>query len=136
MRQLIYSSRWTDDAKRDMDLTLQQIVGTSIQNNRMVDVTGFLLARDGLFMQLLEGPQRAVGETFKRISADPRHTDVRLIADVAAQARLFQQWNMAGIYQTAALGDAPLDAEAARALLRQAAAQERERERQLILGAA
>ena len=45
MRQLIYSSRWTDEAKRDLGLTLQLIVGKSIQNNRLVDVTGFLLAQ-------------------------------------------------------------------------------------------
>src|SRR3954462_416334 len=103
MRQLIYSSRWSDVARRDIDLTLQQIVGKSIQNNRLVDVTGFLLAREGLFLQLLEGPDRGVGATFKRITADERHNEITVISDTSADRRLFQQWNMAAAQEA----DAP-----------------------------
>jgi hypothetical protein len=132
MRQIIYSSRWSDIARRDIDLTLQQVVGKSIQNNRLVDVTGFLLARDGLFLQLLEGPDRGVGETFKRIAADERHSDITVISDTAADRRLFQQWNMAAAQQT----DAPprvLNAESAKAALLAAAEQQLTQERQQLI---
>lgn len=131
MRQLIYSSRWSDVARRDIDLTLQQVVGKSIQNNRLVDVTGFLLARDGLFLQLLEGPDRGVGETFKRITADERHNDITVISDTTATRRLFQQWNMAGSQQ----GDTPprvLNGDTAMAMLLAAAEQQLAQERQQI----
>lgn len=132
MRQLIYSSRWSDMARRDIDLTLQQVVGKSIQNNRLVDVTGFLLARDGLFLQLLEGPDRGVGDTFKRISADPRHNEITVVRDAPADRRLFKQWNMAGAQQA---GEQPriLNAESALALLLNAAEQQLAEERQQLL---
>ena len=77
-----------------------------------------------------------MGETFKRISADPRHTDVRLIADVSASARLFQHWNMAGFLESAPLEQTFLDGEGARGLLLRTAAQEQEREQKVVLGAA
>jgi hypothetical protein len=132
MRQLVYSSRWSDIARRDIDLTLQQVVAKSIQNNRLVDVTGFLLAREGLFLQLLEGPERGVQETFKRITADNRHDDITLISDAAADRRLFQQWNMAAAQ---AGGAAPrvLDADSARVMLLAAAEQQLALERQQLL---
>jgi hypothetical protein len=130
IRQLIYSSRWTPAATRDLDLTLQQIVSASIQNNRLCAVTGFLIAQDGVFLQLLEGPSRGVAETYGRITPDPRHSDVRMICDVQGASRLFQHWNMAGVSQTGTpLNEAALDADAARALLLSVAGQEDERER-------
>lgn len=133
MRQLIYCSRWTPAARRDIAHTLQQVVGQSIQNNRLADVTGFLIAQDGLFLQLLEGPARGVGETLKRIGADPRHAQIKLISDIETSSRLFQQWNMAGQQGDGQpLDVATLDAESARGLLMIAAAREQDRERRLI----
>jgi hypothetical protein len=132
MRQLIYSSRWSDVARRDIDLALQQIVAKSIQNNRLVDVTGFLLAREGLFVQLLEGPPRGVGDTFKRITADDRHNEITVLADATADRRLFRQWNMVAAQQDEA---APrvLDADSATAMLLAAAEQQLARERQQLI---
>jgi hypothetical protein len=132
MRQLIYSSRWSDIARQDMDLTLQQVVGQSIQNNRLVDVTGFLVARDGLFLQLLEGPERSVGDTFKRISGDARHNEITVVSDTATDRRLFKQWNMAGAQQA---GTAPrvLNADSALTMLLNAAEQQLAEERQQLL---
>ena len=132
MRQLIYSSRFTALARQDIDLTLQQVVAKSIQNNRMVDVTGFLLARDGVFLQLLEGPARGIGDTFKRITADDRHNDITVIADTPADRRLFRQWNMAAAQQE---GHQPrvLNAESALLVLLRAAEQQLAQERQQLI---
>lgn len=93
LRRLIYASRYTGAAP--LEEALRDIVGKSIQNNRVVDVTGFLLAGEGAFLQWLEGPSANVRETFARIAQDPRHGDLALISDVEVTARRFRDWNMA-----------------------------------------
>ncbi len=133
MRQLIYSSRWSDIARRDIDLTLQQIIAKSIQNNRLVDITGCLLTRDDLFIQLLEGPSRGIADTFKRIAADERHRDIAVIADTSTDRRLFQQWSMAFAKQTQTIAGA-LDGEGAKGMLLAAHEQQLAQERQQLLG--
>nr|WP_295109092.1 BLUF domain-containing protein [uncultured Caulobacter sp.] len=92
LRRLIYSSRFVGEG--DFGEAVRAIVATSIQNNRLVDVTGFLLAGEGLFLQWLEGPATAVEETFARIARDKRHADLVTIADSPAERRRFRDWNM------------------------------------------
>jgi hypothetical protein len=92
LRRLIYASRYVGDG--DPDETLRTIVTASIHNNRLVDVTGFLLAGEGRFLQWLEGPAASVRETFERIAGDARHTDLVTIADDVAEERVFRDWNM------------------------------------------
>ncbi len=90
--RLIYASRATDPA--GLDQTLPVIVARSIQNNRIDDITGFLAAGEGRFLQVLEGPGQTVAEAFARIGRDPRHDEIVLIADGPAERRLFRDWNM------------------------------------------
>lgn len=92
LRRLIYASRFTGEG--DFGEVVRTIVAASIQNNRLVDVTGFLLAGEGLFLQWLEGPATAVEETFARIAQDKRHADLVTIADGPAERRKFRDWNM------------------------------------------
>lgn len=92
LRRLIYASRFTGDA--DFGEAMRTIVNASIQNNRLVDVTGFLLAGEGLFLQWLEGPATAVDETFTRIARDRRHANLLTIAEGPAERRKFRDWNM------------------------------------------
>lgn len=92
MRRLIYASRYTGEAA--LSDALRHIVGKSIHNNRIVDVTGFLLAGDGAFLQWLEGPAASVAETFERIGKDPRHGDLTILYDGDAPTRQFRDWNM------------------------------------------
>lgn len=92
LRRLIYASRFTGEG--DFGEVMRTIVAASIQNNRLVDVTGFLLAGEGLFLQWLEGPATAVEETFTRIARDKRHADVLALADGPAERRKFRDWNM------------------------------------------
>ncbi|MBI1686597.1 BLUF domain-containing protein [Caulobacter hibisci] len=90
--RLIYASRATDPAGLDEDLPA--IVAKSIQNNRIDDITGFLAAGEGRFLQVLEGPGQVVAEVYERIGRDPRHDEIVLIADGLAERRLFRDWNM------------------------------------------
>ncbi|WP_454760693.1 BLUF domain-containing protein [Caulobacter segnis] len=92
LRRLIYASRFTGEG--DFGEVVRTIVAASIQNNRLVDVTGFLLAGEGLFLQWLEGPATAVEETYARIARDRRHAGLATIADCPAERRWFRDWNM------------------------------------------
>lgn len=91
--RLVYASRFTGK-DRDLDEALRSVIAKSIQNNRLVDVTGFLVAGDGQFLQLLEGPEAAVEETYARIAQDTRHADLTLIWSGLVERRLFRDWNM------------------------------------------
>ncbi|MET3666420.1 BLUF domain-containing protein [Caulobacter sp. 1776] len=93
LRRLIYASRYAGGG--DFGEVVRTIVNASIQNNRLVDVTGFLLAGEGRFLQWLEGPSAGVEETFARIGKDPRHDGVVTIADGRVDRRRFRDWNMA-----------------------------------------
>jgi Sensors of blue-light using FAD len=59
-------------------------------------ITGALICRDDLFLQLLEGPEAAVEATFARIAADDRHIEVRRLTRrmIADDARMFGAWAM------------------------------------------
>ncbi|MDB5429252.1 MAG: hypothetical protein JWP35_368 [Caulobacter sp.] len=96
MRRLIYASHWAEGVRNDAHHTLQAIIGKSIQNNRLDDITGFLISHNGVFLQALEGPDRAIATIFAKIAADPRHADIKVLSDEAAEGRLFRSWAMAG----------------------------------------
>ena len=59
-------------------------------------ITGALICRDDLYLQLLEGPEKAVERTYARICADDRHVEVRGLTRrmIADDARMFGAWAM------------------------------------------
>lgn len=88
--QLIYYSRpFGFDAA-----TLDDILGVGRKHNRRRGITGALLCRSDLYVQLLEGPREQVTRTFARILDDERHIDVELVLCADATSRLFPDWDM------------------------------------------
>lgn len=57
-------------------------------------ITGLLICRADLYLQLLEGPPDAVEATYRRIVADDRHVEARLLTRRHVQGRLFPDWAM------------------------------------------
>jgi hypothetical protein len=59
-------------------------------------ITGALICRDDLYLQLLEGPETAVEATYARICADDRHIEVRRLTRrmIADDERMFGAWAM------------------------------------------
>ncbi len=88
--QLIYASRpfGFDEG------TIAAILLVSRRRNERDGITGSLICRADLYLQLLEGPQEAVEATYRRIERDPRHTDVRLLSRRDDAERLFPDWAM------------------------------------------
>ncbi len=90
LTQLIYVSQpfGFDDAM------LAGILVGSRRNNPKHDITGCLIVRHDLYLQLLEGPTEAVDALFARIKGDNRHLDVRSLVRETVETRMFPDWAM------------------------------------------
>ncbi|MDX1820649.1 MAG: BLUF domain-containing protein [Paracoccaceae bacterium] len=90
LTQLIYSSRplGFDDA------ILSQILLTARRNNANAHVTGCLICRGDLYLQLLEGPDEAVARLYDSILEDDRHLEVTRRLHRQTETRLFDGWAM------------------------------------------
>jgi hypothetical protein len=73
---------------------LNSILAVSRRNNERDRITGALICRADLYLQILEGPRSAVTATFHRILGDDRHLDVALISSGDIKTRLFPEWHM------------------------------------------
>lgn len=88
--QLIYASRpfGFDNA------TLNAILIEARLSNPRHEITGALICRADIYLQLLEGPDTAVEATFARIARDDRHLEVKVLYRMPAAERLFPKWAM------------------------------------------
>jgi hypothetical protein len=91
MRRLIYGSQATQDLSPD---DLVDLLARARASNEKAGLSGMLLYSSQSFLQLLEGDEAALAETYRRITADPRHTNLRLLLDAEVPARLFADWSM------------------------------------------
>jgi hypothetical protein len=88
--QLVYASKpfGFDQA------ILNGILSDARRLNPANDVTGALICRADLYLQLLEGPKSAVEATFARIAEDDRHLEVQRLVSRPIEQRLFPDWAM------------------------------------------
>jgi len=88
--QLVYASRpfGFDQA------TLSNILMDARRANARDDITGALIARHDLYLQLLEGPRDKVEAAYQRIRRDDRHVEVTRLVERSVEARLFPGWAM------------------------------------------
>ena len=74
--------------------TLAGILIDARRCNQRDDVTGALVCRHDIYLQLLEGPEAAVRAAYARISQDDRHVGVRELVFAKIQSRFFANWAM------------------------------------------
>lgn len=88
--QLVYASRpfGFDQA------TLSNLLLDSRRANQRDNITGALIARHDLYLQLLEGPQPKVEAVYDRILGDDRHVDITKLVEREIETRLFPGWAM------------------------------------------
>jgi Sensors of blue-light using FAD len=88
--QLIYRSKpfGFDDAM------LNGILLSARRNNLRDGITGALICRADLYLQLLEGPQALVEAAYGRIKKDDRHHEVKKLLSHEVPERLFPAWAM------------------------------------------
>jgi hypothetical protein len=94
--QLIYVSNSSHFNNED---DLQELLKISRKNNAKLGITGMLLFHDGLFLQILEGPEPSVMALYEKIKLNPKHRACRVLAKLEVKNREFGQWAMA--YQKA-----------------------------------
>ncbi len=90
MIQLIYASRpFGFDAA-----VLNSILTMARHCNTRDDITGALICREDLYLQMLEGPADRVEAAYARISRDGRHLEISQLVKEPITERLFPQWAM------------------------------------------
>lgn len=94
MFRLIYKSRSVTPVGWDL---IHEILDPSEENNRRAGITGALVASKTHFLQVLEGAESDVLETFDRIKQDERHAQINVFSQRAALQRLFPSWAMLDI---------------------------------------
>jgi hypothetical protein len=62
--------------------------------NERDDITGALIARGDLYLQLLEGPEDKLLAAYQRITDDDRHVEVTSLLRRQIETRLFPGWAM------------------------------------------
>ena len=91
MRCIVYLSRAAYPMRPpDLEFLLVE----SRRLNHRNDITGVLLHSEGRFMQCFEGPEQAVMETYDRIRASRRHTDLIELKNERVRMRNFSAWDM------------------------------------------
>ncbi|WP_297768845.1 BLUF domain-containing protein [uncultured Roseovarius sp.] len=90
LTQLVYASRpfGFDQA------VLSNILMDARRANARDDITGALIARHDLYLQLLEGPPDKVEAAYQRIRHDDRHVEVTRLVEHPIETRLFPGWTM------------------------------------------
>jgi Sensors of blue-light using FAD len=88
--QLIYASQpfGFDDAM------LAGILVQARRNNARNDVTGCLIVRHDLYLQMIEGEAGVIDTLFVKIAQDDRHLQVEKLWAGAADGRMFPAWAM------------------------------------------
>ncbi|MAU12592.1 MAG: hypothetical protein CL607_22415 [Anaerolineaceae bacterium] len=89
---LIYASTATHKLSRQ---EIIDILDKSREKNKQLGITGLLLYKDGNFMQVLEGEDKAVSDLYEAIEADPRHVGTHVMLKRPVDERTFGDWQMA-----------------------------------------
>ena len=94
--QLTYVSQLTAASTLEASQHLEQILGVAIVNNPRLGIGGalFLNPRTLQVVQTLEGVEAHVRPLYEKIAKDRRHTDCKILSEVRAKERTYEQWGM------------------------------------------
>jgi hypothetical protein len=74
---------------------ISAILHSAKKHNKENKITGCLFYYNHEFLQVLEGEKGIVKAVYAKISKDPRHTNVRILAEGDKEQRTFDSWTMA-----------------------------------------
>jgi len=94
--QIAYLSFATKSLKANSDNEIQSILKQARKHNAEKGITGQLIYRSGIFLQLLEGDKAEVSSLLGHILLDSkRHENIRIILNQPMKERVFPNWSMA-----------------------------------------
>lgn len=73
---------------------LAGILSQARRNNPRENITGALICRHDVYLQLIEGPADKIDALYARIAKDDRHTNVHLLLQEESSGRMFASWAM------------------------------------------
>lgn len=92
LKRINYISRFVQDMSDD---EIVELARQAAKNNKENDITGVLMAKGGLFFQIIEGPEDNIDKLFKDIMKDPRHEKIITLGIQSGDLkRLFPNWHM------------------------------------------
>jgi hypothetical protein len=74
--------------------TLNGILLDARRNNARDAITGALICRHDIYLQLLEGPAEKVQHAYARIARDDRHIGMKTLVSKPISERIFGDWDM------------------------------------------
>lgn len=74
--------------------TLNSILVHAQRTNPGRGITGALICREDVYLQLLEGPEDEVRQALERIRRDDRHVEFQVHVEKNVPERLFGKWAM------------------------------------------
>ena len=74
--------------------SLHTILDVARKCNERDNVSGALVCRQDIYLQLLEGSLEAVNATYMRICRDDRHVGIKKLVNRRASNRFFTNWAM------------------------------------------
>ncbi|MDQ3077995.1 MAG: BLUF domain-containing protein [Pseudomonadota bacterium] len=87
---------YTSWARPDLGAEQVDAILTSARVNNPVDgISGLLIFNGTVFMQILEGAEPAVDDLARRLSTDPRHSNMSIRDEREIIERRFPDWTMA-----------------------------------------
>ncbi len=97
--QVFYSSQAVAPLPLD---ELEKILVDARVGNEKRGVTGALIYVDGVFLQILEGPEATVKSLMHSIAQDSRHSSMHVFHEAEVDQALFSTWKMAYLHPTPA----------------------------------
>lgn len=77
------------------DHEIIELARRAAKNNAENDITGVLMAKGGVFFQIIEGPEENIDRLFSDILKDPRHEKIITLGiQIGDLKRLFPNWHM------------------------------------------
>jgi len=94
--QMVYLSFATRELKSNPDAEIAMILQEAQAHNARMGITGQLIYRGGIFLQLLEGQKSHIDGLLGRILMDnKRHENLKVLLKQPMQERVFPDWSMA-----------------------------------------
>lgn len=88
--RLIFVSNAVGDSGRSAQ-SLAQILGVSDRNNRRDELGAVLMFYGEEILQIVEGARADLDRLLRRVAADPRHADLRVIDDRPVVQRRYRE---------------------------------------------
>ena len=92
LKRIHYISSFVQDMSDD---EIEELASQAAKKNAENDITGVLMAKGGVFFQIIEGPEENIDGLFTDILKDPRHEKIITLGiQIGDLKRLFPDWHM------------------------------------------